>query len=125
MTALSIRTSAPYRGTFNEVSNREDWIIDIEIVEDTDDEDAVDISEATITFEVQDGLCQKLLATTGNGKVTFPNGGTDGLFRVSFPYTEMDDLAEKNYEVGCVITLDGVRRQLLVVTVPIVEGHIS
>lgn len=122
MVSLTLTGQGLYRGTFPEISNRADWITEIEIVND-DTETTIDISTATFIVELQDvGFAQKLLATTANGKVTLP---ATGIFRFTFTAEEMAELPEGNYHIGIRMTLDSVRYQLFVAEVPIVEGHIT
>lgn len=122
MVSLTLTGQGLYRGTFPEISNRADWITEIEIVND-ETETPIDILTATFIVEIQDvGFTPKLIATTENGKVTLPD---TGIFRFTFSAEEMAALSEGNYYIGIRMTLDSVRYQLIVAEVPIVEGHIT
>lgn len=122
MVSLTLTGQGLYRGTFPEISNRADWITEIEIVND-ETEAPINILTATFIVEIQDvGFAPKLIATTENGKVTLPDTGT---FRFTFSAEEMAALSEGNYYIGIRMTLDSVRYQLIVAEVPIVEGHIT
>lgn len=122
-----------YQGSLSAVTNQADWIAPFEVIDDDTDE-AVDLSTATITFQVRPQhddfrnssgsltSCASLSATTANGKVTILD---TGVFQVWFTLTDMKTLASGNYDVGCVIEKAGVTTQFFVGTLPVIDGIVT
>lgn len=105
-----------------EASNRADWTVQISAT-DFDTGDAIDFTGATVTVAVKDESgCQRLLATTDNGKVTLPS---TGIIEFTFDDSEMRGLCPATYLVGAVYTLSGATNQLFVGTVNIYDGIVS
>ena len=110
-------------GTLAPISNRTGWLADFEI-DDADVGGPVDITGASIVVEVRDldtGWIA-LSATTGNGKITILD---TGVFRVNDPLGETQQVRAGTYEVGATITLNGESRQLIIGTLPILDGVVS
>src|SRR5262245_13551802 len=112
-----------YIGALDPVSNRADWRVTREIVDDDTDE-LVDIAGASIVFEVRDqnGWAPILSASTSNGKVTIVDSGT---FTVAFPASDMRQLCAGIYDVGCTITVAGEVHQFIIGTVTVLDGVVS
>jgi hypothetical protein len=102
-----------------ETSNRANWSVQVSAT-DADTGEAIDFSAASITVAVKDDQgCQRLLATTGNGKVTLPTTGT---MQFDFADSEMRQLCPATYQIGAIYeTVDGPF-QLFVGTVSIYDG---
>jgi hypothetical protein len=103
----------------DEASNRADWTVQISAT-DAETGDAIDFTGASVTVAVRDAEgCQRLLATNGNGKVTFPDVGS-----VQFQFTESDmsQLCAASYQIGAVYTLNGSTNQLFVGSISIYDG---
>lgn len=112
-----------YIGNLDPVSNREDWTGTIGA---TDlDNLPVDITGASIDFEVRDRTTkvQSLAASVGHG-ITITNG-TDGIFEWSFTALQMGGLCPMTYEVGITLTLNGGITQLFIGTVPVLDGIVT
>ena len=110
-------------GALDPVSNRADWTVTRQIIDDDTDE-PVDVSGAAIVFEVRDrrGCATLLSATTGNGKITIDDVGT---FTVAFPASDMRQLCAGIYDVGCTITRNGLTDQFILGTVTVLDGVVS
>ncbi|MCK1430908.1 hypothetical protein [Bradyrhizobium sp. 87] len=103
-------------------SNKADWVTEISAT-DADTGDAIDFTGASVAFQVNDDQgCQRLLATTANGKITLPDVNT---LQVSFTDEEMKTLCSGSYACGAVYSLNGETNQLLVGTVSIYNGVAS
>lgn len=110
-----------YQISFPPTSNRATWIFTGAIT-DASDNSLLDLSDLTIVFEVVDQFgCQKLLATTDNGKLTVID---TGLFRWEFSKTEMETLCAGTYQTGMTMANDDQTSQLSVGPLPIVEGNV-
>src|SRR5262245_37645177 len=82
-----LRGPEMYVGALPPISTRAGWTFVREVVDDDTDE-AIDLSDASIVFEVRsqrDGTTV-LSATTGNGKITIAD---TGVFQVEFAAAEM------------------------------------
>lgn len=113
-----------YLGSLPPASNKAGWTFIAEVVDDDTDE-LVDLSEASIVFEVreQDGRSTVLSATSDNGKISIVE---TGVFQAAFTATEMRTLCRKTYEVGCTITNgDEEPTQFIIGTVPVLDGIVS
>jgi hypothetical protein len=103
----------------NEASDRADWTVKISATDANTGAD-IDFTGASITVAVRDAEgCQKLLATTGNGKVVL----LDSL-NVQFKFTaaDMSQLCPATYQVGAVYTLNGETNQLFVGSLSVYDG---
>lgn len=111
-----------YSGPLLPVSNQANWTYRDEA---TDEEtgDPVDLTGASITFEVRDSSnCIVLSASTSNGKITIVD---TGVFEVAFTRAEMQQVEAGTYDVGCVITINGATPQFLIGTLPVLDGVVS
>lgn len=80
-----------------------DWKATIEVVDDDTDE-LLDLTGAIAAIAVEDSDgCQRILATTDNGKLSVVGLGTIDLF---VPYTEMN-LLPGSYNIGGYLQLNG------------------
>ncbi len=110
-------------GTLDPISNKAGWRADFEL-DDADAGGPIDIGGASIVIEVRDprsGLLA-LSATTGNGKVTILD---TGVFEIDVAPAETQRLGAGTYEVGATITLNGESRQLIIGTLPIMDGVVT
>ena len=103
------------------VSNREDYSESWQALDE--DGAAIDLTGATIVFEARStkGSGTSLSATTANGKVVI----STTTFTVTFEVSEVRDLTDKEYDVGCTIEIDDVTTQFFVGKLPIVDGVVS
>lgn len=113
-----------YIAILEPVSTREDWTIPVEVTE-PDSNDPIDITGASITLGVRHikTKAQVLSATVGSG-ITITNGAL-GLFQWSFDNSTMGGVTPGTYEVGLIITIGSVTTQLLIGTVPILDGVVT
>lgn len=113
-----------YVGTLPPVSTRAGWTFVRQVVDD-DTEEAIDLSSATIVFEVRSQLdgATALSATTSNGKITIT--GT-GVFQVDFTASDMKNLDPGIYDVGCTVKNGSAEpQQFIIGTVPVLDGVVT
>jgi hypothetical protein len=97
----------------NETSNR-DWNYQFE-VSDEETGDLIDLTGAFIAIAITDADgCQRIYATTDNGKITIVS---TGVFTLTIPYSETN-LCAGTYDIGGYYQLGGETPDLL-------EGSIS
>lgn len=109
-------------GALPPVSNRAGFSMQFELLDDDTDE-AVDLSDASIVFEVADNGSIELSATTENTKVSIVD---TGVFQVDFTATEMRTLCAKTYQLGCTVTNDDSEpQQLIIGTLPVLDGIVA
>lgn len=107
--------------SFPPTSNRATWIFTGAVL-DASDNSLLDLSGLTLVFEVVDqNGCQRLLATTGNGKLTVID---TGLFRWEFSKTEMEMLCAGTYQTGMTMANADQTSQLSVGPLPIIDGNV-
>ncbi|WP_421616597.1 hypothetical protein [Agrobacterium tumefaciens] len=110
-----------YNGTLPTISNRADWIGTLELVNDDTEELVTDLSGVTFKLELRDNTCRSTLLTA-----TFENGkavATDqGIIQWQFPASDLSRIAAGSYEVGIIVTRDGVTEQELIAIQPILDG---
>jgi len=121
-----------YAGSLDPISNRQDFRFIRQVI-DGDTGEAIDISQASIVFEVrpkaddqhanaQGAVHAALSATTANGRITVVDAGT---FQVWLPLADMQALSPGYYDVGCTIAVNGITEQLLAATLPVIDGIVS
>lgn len=113
-----------YIGPLAPVSNKGDWSESIELTDATSGA-LIDISTASeITIEVRDVQSRSavLTGTLTGGVITRIS---TGVFQWSFTAAQMNALCEKNYEVGVLITMSGQTTQLVIGTLPVLDGIVG
>jgi hypothetical protein len=112
-----------YIGALDPVSNRADWRVTREIVDD-DTAELVSLAGALIRFDVRDQRTRATLlqASTADGRITIDDVGT---FTVAFSAADMQPLCAGIYDVGCTITLNGATHQFIIGTVTVLDGVVS
>jgi len=110
-------------GALDPVSNKAGWMADYEL-DDADTGEAIDIAGASIVVEARDPATGRIVlsATTSNGLVTIVD---TGVFRVNVPARETQRVRAGTYEVGATITLNGESRQLIIGTLPVMDGVVT
>lgn len=105
---------------FPRTSNRSDWRFQLKNTDPTDGT-LIDLSPYQITLQVRrrDRCGPVLSASPGDGKVTFPSLG---IVEVRFPASEMHCLCADTYEVGATVTDGTDTTQLIIGSVPVVDG---
>jgi hypothetical protein len=103
-----------------ETSNR-DWTYQFE-VNDEDTGDAIDLTGAFIAIAITDADgCQKIYATTDNGKITIPSLG---VVLLTIPYSETN-LCAGTYDIGGYYQLNGETLDLLEGSIAVRAGRPS
>ncbi|HEX2653568.1 MAG TPA: hypothetical protein VHN11_07955 [Xanthobacteraceae bacterium] len=112
-----------FSGILDPVSNREDWVQLIEVM-DEDTGESIDISGASIVVEVRDPISDRIVisATTANGAIGIIDTGA---FQISIGKSLLRCLPAKNYEIGATITINDETRQLILGTLPIADGIVT
>jgi hypothetical protein len=110
-------------GSLAATSNREDCKI-VVAAEDATTGDAFDLTGATIACELRDRETRAIVlsATTANGGVTFLDAFT---VEIAFARATMQGLAEGHYDIGCTVTLNGETRQVILGTLPVLDGVVT
>ena len=110
-----------YGGSFDSQSNRADWEGSIYLYDgDVGADEYIDLTGCTVTLSLRnerDGL--ELSATTDDATITFPD---NGYISWVFTASQMASLCPGTYKVGIRISRDDKTMQLLIGTLPIVEG---
>lgn len=113
-----------YHGSLGEVSNREDWLATIAVIDD--DGDDVDVTGATIVVAVRSQMAKSgdtpdLTASTDNGDVTISTSE----FTFTFGVDDMRGLDPGIYDVACTILLNSITTQLFIGTIAVLDGIVS
>lgn len=111
-----------YQGSLPATSNREDFEAIFQLV-DEDTGDLIDLTSATIEFDISEPGCTPLItATTDNGKITLVE---DTTFRVAIARSEMACLCAGQYDVGATVENAGETRSFLIGALPVLDGRVS
>lgn len=113
-----------YLGTLPAVSNRATYIADVEIVSD-DTGDAYDISaatEITIAIREQGQRSPILIGTMTGGEITLPSSN---VLRWTFSRDQMATLCNQTYDVGVTIEFSDETEQIIIATLPVLDGVVS
>lgn len=112
-----------YTGHFPAASNRADWSIQFELV-DNDTGDPFDLTGYSIDLAVRsEGSVNPVLRASLSDYIELQGDADEGVFLVSFPSTSMNGLSAGSYDVGIVLTSGtGGKTQLLAATLPVVDG---
>jgi hypothetical protein len=111
-----------YQGSLPATSNREDFEAIFQLV-DEDTGDLIDLTSASIEFDISEpGCTPRLTATTDNGKITLVETTT---FRVAFSRSEMSCLCAGQYDVGSTVENGGTTRSFIIGTLPVLDGRVS
>lgn len=106
-----------YQISFVPQLNTVDWTFTGGI-RDASTNEELDLSIYNWTFEILDGGCVRLTASTDNGKFTTPELG---IFQFTFTDSEMGTLCPKTYDTRLTMELDGQSQALSVGPLPIVD----
>jgi hypothetical protein len=113
-----------YQATLSPVSNRADWSMSFEIVNDDTDETITDLTGVSVTIEVRESRCYspRLTASTANGKIVDLG---NGVLEMQFTRSDMTGLCAGTYEIGVTIERDDYTSQYLIGTLPVLNGIVS
>lgn len=110
-----------YQISFPQTSNDATWIFTGQIT-DASNGDLLDLSDLSFVFAIEDARdCQKLIASTDNGKFTIVSLG---IFRWEFSKSEMQTLCPGTYDTGLSMSNDDQTIQISVGPLPIVDGNV-
>lgn len=112
-----------YEATLDRASNRADWIVTIELVDDDTNQIITDLSDISAVVQVrsQDKAWCALRGSDDDGHILFT---PYGVIQWHFTADEMGRLQPGTYEVGLTITRDNVTEQELIAYLPVVDGVI-
>lgn len=108
-------------GALNPVSNKATWTVIYELV-DSDTDEAIDLSEVDeITIQVRDPRSRSplLSGSLTGGQVSRVD---TGVFSWTFSASQMSALCANTYDVGCIIEQNGETVQILIGTLPVIDG---
>jgi hypothetical protein len=111
-------------GSLAPVSNRETFILQVELY-DEDDEELIDVSEVTevlIRISPAKSSSPSLSASLSSGQITQPELG---LFQCVFTVDQMKTLCMGTYGIGGTLTKDGETVQFIIGTLPVVDGIVA
>lgn len=83
--------------------------------------DEVDLTGATITFNVQDKCGSSVLSASTNDGITI----NTTVFTVRFEVSSLTGVDPKDYNVGCTILLDGDTTQFFRGTFTVLDGYMT
>lgn len=96
-------------GSVQTASNRSDFHLVYDLLS-VDDNEALDLSGASITTTVYDAAgCDRLTLSTSTGEVTMPD---DGTIYVLVPVATFSALNAGRYQVSTVMTRDGLTEEI-------------
>lgn len=122
-----------YQGTLEAVSNRADWFIDLQLIDEDTGQPVDDLTGVTFKMVVRTpsrpqnftagdycGYSPQVVlsAVSGDSHIEV----TGGAVEFHFTAAEMSALTQSTYEVGITATRDGVTAQELIAILPIVDG---
>lgn len=110
-------------GSLDPVSNRQSFQLIRQII-DAETGEAIDLTGATIVFEVRRKDCSgaSLSATTDNGKIIFPTTDT---YQIDFTVEEMRTLFPETYDIGLTFERDDETVQIIIGTLPVLAGDVT
>jgi hypothetical protein len=110
-------------GTLPPVSNSETWTDTITLYDDETGEtlDTGDVTAFSIKLRDTNGSIA-LEGDLTSGHVAAAGVSTDGTFEFTFSADEMGALNAKTYEAGILITASGITRQIILGSLPVLEG---
>lgn len=109
-----------YQAVFEPISNRADWIGNLQLQNEETGAPIVDLTGVEVTMEVRGQSCWPLLSGTfANGKITDQG---NGVMQWRFTAADMNNVCPDTYDVGIVLARDGVKVQELVGSLPVIDG---
>lgn len=112
-----------FLGTLDPATTRADWELIVAFA-DADTGELLDLAGAAVLVELRDRASGgvTLSGSSANGKVLFPDTGT---IRIAVPAAEMRSLAADVYDIGGVLTLNGVTLQFVIGLLPVLDGVVT
>lgn len=112
-------------GSLDAVTNRETFQIECQVV-DTETGEAISLTGGTVVFEIRsqvDGCGAPLLSATNDDGVEFIDD--DLTMQITFSETTMNRLYPGTYDVGMTFERDGITKQVIVGTLPVIDGKVT
>lgn len=113
-----------YETMLQPVSNRADWTGSFAMIDDETEDVITDVDGLSISMTVRDRRthCPVISASSENGLIVYDG---QGVFSWSVPRSQMTAICAGSYEIGITISRDNQTSQMLVGTLPIVNGVVS
>ena len=110
-------------GSLPAITNRETFQLECQIV-DTETGEAMTLTGGTVVFEIREQGCYSaLLSATNDDGVEFVDD--ELTIQITFSETAMNDLCSRTYDVGMTFERDGITRQVIVGTLPVIDGVVA
>lgn len=110
-----------YQGAIETISNRADWIGDIELIDDDTGEVITDLTGVDVRIAVRPkGSCYPVLTGSIDDGIVSIVGS--GVIEWHFSAAQMTAVCAGTYDVGITVSRDDITEQELVASVPIIDG---
>lgn len=107
-------------GTLGTVSNREDWIFSYDVIDQAGDDVNIAAADITVAVRAKGETSPRITKTVGDGiTVVSP------AFTVTILSDLMADLDPAQYEVGALVEIAGVKTQLIIGTITVLDGIVE
>jgi hypothetical protein len=115
-----------YTGSFPAVATSEDWIVQITVIdEETDAPFNLTGVLFALAIEGEGRSTPDITGSIADGKVIIVSA-VNGEMSILVPQSEIGRLTPGDYDVGLRLeTADGTRKQLIIATLPIVDGVVE
>ncbi len=114
-----------FTGQLAVFSNREDWQFDPMDMYDDDAGEAIDLSDATITYGIYEGPdcsgCQILTGGTDDGTIILSE---DTVFQITIPRTSVTNLCAGTYSMGITVENADLTKSLFAGNIAVIEGNV-
>ena len=113
-----------YRGSLGEISNKADWVSQVFTLVDESDGTEVDLSSGSITVAIEIVIREPNCATAKvEGSLTDSKIILNGTgFQWQFAPSDLSCLCAATYEVGVAVTIDGIKHDVILASVSVLEG---
>lgn len=113
-----------YRGSLGEISNQADWVSSVYTLTQEPDGTEIDLSSASITVAIEivirkPGCTSNLVeGSLDDSKIVLNGTG----FQWEFSPDDLSCLCVGTYEVGVAVTVDGVKHDIILANVSVLQG---
>src|SRR5688572_9843177 len=113
-----------YTGSLEPVSNAETWQDELEFYDDATGTayDLTDVTEITLKLRDRDSGTTVLSGSMTGGELDVVGAATAGVVQFTFSASAMSALDPGQYDVGVLLSTSTITRQLILGTVPVLEG---
>lgn len=109
-----------YQAVFEPISNRADWIGNLQLQNEETGAPITDLAGIEVKMEIRRACCSPFLsATFANGKIIDQG---NGVMQWRFTASDMNHVCPDTYDVGIILTRDGITVQELVGSLPVIDG---